>query len=110
MESEIVAVTMPSVPGYRIVRVHGIVNGMTARTRGLGGKILGSLQSLAGGEVSAFTKELEKAREEALQRLKNQAKELRANAVVGIDFETTEVLEGVVLVAAHGTAVTIERE
>jgi uncharacterized protein YbjQ (UPF0145 family) len=110
MFSEMVVVTTPTVPGYRVAKVHGVVHGMSARTRGLGGKILGGLQSLAGGEVSAFTKELYKAMDEALQRLVGEAKKMGANAVVGVNFETTEVFEGVVLVAAHGTAVSVEKE
>jgi uncharacterized protein YbjQ (UPF0145 family) len=99
-----------TVLGYRVVKVYGIVHGLTARTRGLVGKIVGSLQSIVGGEVSAFTKEIDKAKDEALKRLMEQAREIGANAVVGVDFETTEVFESVVLVAAHGTAVTIEPE
>ncbi|MEM4417048.1 MAG: YbjQ family protein [Nitrososphaerota archaeon] len=110
MMSGLIAVTTPYVPGYRVVRVYGIVHGLTARTRGLGGKIMGSFQSLVGGEVSAFTKELDKAKDEALQRLVEEARRLGANAVIGVNFETTEVFESVVLVAAHGTAVQIERE
>jgi len=74
----------------------------------LGGKIVGSLQSIVGGEVSAFTKEVDKAKDEALKRLMEEARKIGANAVIGVDFETTEVFESVVLVAAHGTAVTIE--
>ncbi len=110
MSSDVLTVTTPAAPGYRVVKVLGIVHGMTARTRGLGGKILGGLQSLAGGEVSVFTVELEKAREEALNRLKMNAQKLGANGVVGVDFETTEVFESVVLVSVHGTAVTLEKE
>jgi len=110
MRSDVIAVTTQAVPGYRVVKVYGIVHGLTARTRGLGGKIVGSLQSIVGGEVSAFTKEIDKAKDEALKRLIEQAREIGANAVIGVDFETTEVFESVVLVAAHGTAVTIEPE
>ncbi|PUA31506.1 MAG: hypothetical protein B9J98_06045 [Candidatus Terraquivivens tikiterensis] len=110
MRSDVIAVTTQTVPGYRIVKVHGIVHGLTARTRGLGGKIVGGLQSIVGGEVSAFTKEIDKAKDEALKRLMEQAREIGASAVVGVDFETTEVFESVVLVAVYGTAVTIEPE
>ena len=102
--------TTPTIPGYKVVKVLGIVHGMTARTRGLGGKILGGLQSLIGGEVSAFTNELEKAEDEALTRMKQNAQRLGANGVIGVDFETTEVFQTVVLVSAHGTAVIIEKE
>ncbi len=65
---------------------------------------------MAGGEVTAFTVEMEKARVEALQRLKENAARLGANAVVGVDVETTEVFQGTVLVSATGTAVILELE
>ena len=107
---EILLTTTPSVSGYKIKRVLGIVHGMTARTRGMGGKFLASIQSVFGGEVSAFTKELEKAKREALERMVQEAVKLGANAVIGIDLETTEVFEAVVLVSAHGTAVELEPE
>jgi uncharacterized protein YbjQ (UPF0145 family) len=110
MSAEILISTTPSIPGYKIVRSLGIVHGMTARTRGLAGKILGGLQSLAGGEVTAFTSEIDKAKDEALERLKVNALKAGANGVIGVDFETTEVFQSVVLVSAHGTAVMIERD
>jgi len=102
--------TTPSIPGYRVKRVLGIVHGMTARTRGVGGRFLASVQTVFGGEVSAFTKELEKARNEAINRIKEEARKLGANAIIGIDLETTEVFEAVVLVSAHGTAVEVESQ
>ncbi len=102
--------TTPGVPGYRIKRVIGIVHGMTARTRGIGGRFLASIQTAFGGEVSAFTRELEKAKSEAIERMKDEARKLGANAVIGVDLETTEVFEAVVLVSAHGTAVELEPE
>lgn len=82
--SEIILVTTPHIPGYRIKRVLGVVHGMTARTRGVGGKFIASIQATFGGEVSAFTKEMQKAKREALERLVEEARKLGANAVVGI--------------------------
>jgi len=109
MEDMILATT-PIIPGYRVRKILGIVHGMTARTRGAGGKFVASIQSIFGGEVSAFTKELEKAKREAIERMTEEARKLGANAIIGIDFETTEVFESVVLVSAHGTAVEVEPE
>ncbi len=105
-----IVVTTPTIPGYRIVEVKGIVTGIAPRTRGVGGKILASLESLFGGEISAFTSEMEKAREEAINRMISKAKELGANAIVGVDIETSEIFQGVVLVSATGTAVVAEKE
>jgi len=108
--SDFLIVTTPSLPGFRVKKVLGVVSGLTARTRGIGGKFVAGLQSLAGGEVSAFTMEMEKARVEALQRLKDNATRLGANAIVGVDVETTEIFQGTVLVSATGTAVVLEPE
>jgi len=102
LAADLLILTTPLIPGYRVVKVLGIVHGMTARTRGL--------QSLLGGEVSAFTDELEKAKDEALTRMKQNAHRLGANGIIGVDFETTEVFQTVVLVSAHGTAVVVEKE
>lgn len=110
MSSEIIAVTTPTVQGYKVVKVLGIVHGMTPRTRGLGGKIVGGIQSVLGGEVTAFTSEIEKAKDETLARIKANAQKMGANGIIGVDFETTEVFQTVVLVSAHGTAVWLEKE
>ena len=88
----------------------GIVTGLTARTRGVGGKFVAGIQSMVGGEVSAFTSEIEKARIEALERMKGKARRLGANAVIGLDMETSDILQGTVLISATGTAVVIEPE
>jgi uncharacterized protein YbjQ (UPF0145 family) len=106
----ILVTTSPSVPGFRIVRIAGLVSGLTARTRGVGGKFIAGLQSIAGGEVTAFTSEMLKARDEALQRAMDQARYLGANAIISVDFETSEVFEAVVLVSVTGTAIVVEPE
>lgn len=108
-EGQVMTVTTQTIPGYEVTKVFGIVSGMTARTRGVAGKVLGGIESFLGGEVSAFTSELETARQEALGRMAQNARGLGANAVVSVDFETTEVFDFVVLVSALGTAVTMEK-
>ena len=105
-------VTTPTVPGYRITKVFGVVTGLTPRTRGILGKFVAGFESMFGGEVTAFTSELEKARLEAIRRVRNKALNLGANAVVGLDLETSDLgLQlGVVVISATGTAVVIEKE
>lgn len=103
-------VTTPAVPGYRITKVLGVVTGLTPRTRGVGGKIVASIESMLGGEVTAFTSELEKARMEAMDRVKSKAQRMGANAIVGLDIETSDVFQGTVLISATGTAVIVEPE
>lgn len=104
--------TTPTVAGYRIKQVLGLVTGLTPRTRGALGKFIAGFQSFFGGEVTAFTSEVEKARWEAISRAKSQAIELGANAIVGMDIETSDLglQSGIVLFSATGTAVVIEKE
>ncbi len=105
-------VTTPTVPGYRITKVFGVVTGLTPRTRGILGKFVAGFESMFGGEVTAFTSELEKARMDSIRRVRNKALNLGANAVVGLDMETSDLgLQlGVVVISATGTAVIIEKE
>jgi uncharacterized protein YbjQ (UPF0145 family) len=105
-EKEIIAVTSPHLPGYNIVSILGIVHGLTVRTRGVGGKIVAGIQGIFGGEVTAYTTECEKARKESIRRLMENAKKMGANAIIGVDFETSDILQGTATVfAAYGTAV-----
>ena len=108
--SDLIVVTTPTVPGYRIVKVLGVVTGLTPRTRGVLGKFIGGLQAMIGGEVTAFTAEIEKARREAIDRLKDQARALGANAIIGLDLETSDMLQTIILISATGTAVLVEEE
>ena len=103
--------TTPTVPGYKIKKVLGVVTGLTPRTRGVLGKFVAGIQSMFGGEVTAFTTELEKARAEAIERVKSKALALGANALIGLDLETSELglRAGVVVISATGTAVVIEK-
>ncbi len=106
-------VTTPTIPGYKITKVIGLVTGLSPRTRGVGGQIWGSVQALLGGEVTAFTLEIEKARHEAIQRAIENAEKLGANAVVGVDLETSEMGSAqmnIMVITVTGTAVVVEPE
>jgi len=108
-KQSVLVVTTPTVPGYEIVKVLGAVSGLTVRTRGVGGKIVAGIEGMFGGEVTAYTYECEKARRESLQRLVENAQKMGANAVVGTDFETSEILQSTATVfSAYGTAVIIK--
>jgi uncharacterized protein YbjQ (UPF0145 family) len=104
--------TTPTVAGYKIKKVLGLVTGLTPRTRGVLGKFIAGFESMIGGEVTAFTSEVEKARWEAIERAKNRAIALGANAIIGMDVETSDMglQSGIVLFSATGTAVIIEPE
>ena len=113
MSYSVQVVTTPSIPGYKITKVIGMVTGLSPRTRGIGGVIHAALQSLFGGEVTAFTSEIEKARIEAVERAVEQARSKGANAIVGMDLETSDVGSeqfNVMLISATGTAVVVEPE
>jgi uncharacterized protein YbjQ (UPF0145 family) len=110
-KSKFIVVTTPTVAGYKIKKVLGMVTGLTPRTRGVGGVIKGAFQSLKGGEVKAFTSEIEKARVQATERAIEKAKEMGANAIIGMDIETSDIGQtNITLISATGTAVMIEPE
>lgn len=104
--------TTPSIEGYKIKKVLGVVTGLTPRTRGVLGKFVAGIESMFGGEVTAFTTELEKARIEAIERVKAKAIRMGANALVGLDLETSDMgfQMGIIVISATGTAVIVEPE
>jgi uncharacterized protein YbjQ (UPF0145 family) len=108
-QTHMMVVTTPTLPGYRIVRVLGVVHGLTVRTRGVGGKFVAGIEGMFGGEVTTYSSEAEKARRESLQRLIETATRMGANAVIATDFETSDILQGMAtLFSAFGTAVVVE--
>ena len=111
-EPAFLMVTTPTVAGFKVKRVLGLVTGLTPRTRGIWGKFIAGLESMFGGEVTAFTSEVEKARWKAIGRAKSRAIELGANAIIGLDIETSDLglKSGIVLFSATGTAVILEKE
>lgn len=104
--------TTPTIQGYKIKKVLGVVTGLTPRTRGVLGQFVGGIQSMFGGEVTAFTEELEKARVEAMARVRVKAINMGANALVGLDLETSDLgyQAPIIVISATGTAVIIEPE
>jgi uncharacterized protein YbjQ (UPF0145 family) len=96
-------------PGFRLVRTLGIVRGIVVRSRSVFGTIGASLQTMVGGDITLFTNLCEKAREDAFERMLEHAGELGANAVIGVRYDATEVMQGVTEVLCYGTAATVER-
>ena len=94
--------------GYRVVENLGVVRGITVRSRSIFGTIGGSLQTLLGGNITLFTELCEKTRAEAFEMMVDHAEELGANAVVGIRYDATELMQGVSEVLCYGTAVAVE--
>jgi uncharacterized protein YbjQ (UPF0145 family) len=94
--------------GFRIVRTLGVVRGITVRSRSIFGTIGGTLQTIVGGNISAFTKLCEMARAEAFEILVQHASEIGANAIIGMRYDATELMNGTTEVLAYGTAVVVE--
>jgi uncharacterized protein YbjQ (UPF0145 family) len=94
--------------GFRVKRNFGIVRGITVRSRSIFGTIGGSLQTIVGGNITAFTNLCEKARQQAFDLMLEHAAELGANAVIGMRYDANDVMQGVTEVLAYGTAVFVE--
>jgi len=105
-----ITTTPGNIAGHRIVETHGLVRGNTLRARHVGRDIMAGLRAMVGGEITDYTKMLAEAREQALDRMVEEASQMGANAVIGIDFSTAYVMSNVAEVLVYGTAVTIEAE
>ncbi len=103
-----ILLTMFEVPGKKTKETLGLVKGNTIRARHVGRDIIAALRNLVGGEITEYTKMLAEAREEAVDRLVEQAEEMGANAVVGLRFTTSSVTQGAAELLAYGTAVVLE--
>ena len=101
-------VTTGEIPGRKIKKVLGLVKGNTIRARHLGRDLMAALRNLVGGEITDYTKMLAESREQAIDRMVEQAKEMGANAVVGIRFTTSSVMQGAAELLVYGTAVIVE--
>lgn len=96
------------VPGQSIVEFYGIVTGSTVRAKHIGRDIMASLKNIVGGELKGYTELLQEARQEALNRMSEQARSVGANAVINIRFATSSVAQGAAELFAYGTAVRVE--
>ncbi len=103
-----IVVTTAEISGKRIVRTLGLVRGNTIRARHLGKDIVAILRNVAGGEIHEYTKMLAEAREQAIDRLVEDAEALGANAVIGMRFESTMIQSGAAEMLCYGTGVVVE--
>jgi uncharacterized protein YbjQ (UPF0145 family) len=102
--------TTNDISEHRIVKTYGLVRGNTLRARHIGHDIMAMLRSIVGGEITDYTKMLAEAREQALDRMVEEARALGANGVIGIRFSTSYVMANVAEILVYGTAVTVEPE
>jgi uncharacterized protein YbjQ (UPF0145 family) len=97
------------IPGFRVTRTLGLVRGIVVRSRSVFGTIGASLQTLVGGDITLFTNLCEKTREDAFERMLQHAAEIGADAVLGIRYDATDVMQGVTEVLCYGTAAKVNR-
>src|SRR5437588_74441 len=95
--------------GFRVTRTLGVVRGIVVRSRSIFGTIGAGLQTLVGGNITLLTNLCEKTRQDAFDLMLQHAAQIGANAVVGMRYDATEVMQGVTEVLAYGTAVVVEK-
>ena len=104
---KIMLLTTNYASGYRVERILGLVYGITVRSRGIGGNVLAGLRTIAGGEIKEYTEMAHQARQQALDRLSDQALSIGANAVLSVLFDSTEIGNTMDEIIAFGTAVVL---
>ena len=105
-----IVVTTETIAGKKIVRTLGLARGNTIRARHLGKDISAVFRNMVGGEISEYTKMMAEAREQALDRMVAEARDLGGNAVVNVRFMTSMLMQGAAELLAFGTAVIVEDE
>jgi uncharacterized protein YbjQ (UPF0145 family) len=100
--------TTETVPGKTIREFFGVVSGSTVRAKHIGKDIMAGLKNIVGGELKGYTELLQEARQEALERMIQQADSVGANAVVNVRFSTSNITQGAAELFAYGTAVRVE--
>ena len=108
MDHSLVTTTF-SLEGYKVVKHLGVVRGIIVRSRSVFGTIGGSLQTIFGGNISLFTELCEKTRIDSYELMIQHAQNLEANAILGVRYDTTELLSVVSEVLCYGTAVVVEK-
>ena len=103
----VILMTTPYAAGWKVDKVLGTAYGITVRSRGLGGNIVAGLRTLGGGEIKEYTQLAHQARQEALDRLADSAKAMGANAVLSVNFDSTELATSMTEIIAFGTAVVV---
>ena len=99
---------LEQIPGHRVLRHIGLVSGNTIRAKHVGRDIMATLKNIVGGEIRGYTELLTEARNEAIQRMIQQAQQCGANAVVNIRLSTSAVMAGAAELFAYGTGVVVE--
>lgn len=102
--------TMENIAGKKVVKTLGLVKGNTIRARHAGRDIAAFFRGIVGGEITDYTKMMAESREQSLDRMVEEAKNLGANAIIGMRFSTSSMMQGAAELVAYGTAVLVEDE
>ena len=105
--TEIIVTTGNEVPGKKIVKILGVVKGNTVRARNIGRDIGAGFKNIVGGEIKTYTEMTSDSRDEAFNRMVNQAIDMNADAIIGVRFITSMVMAGASEMLAYGTAVKL---
>lgn len=100
--------TSEKIEGKKVVKTIGLVKGSTIRARHVGRDIMAGLRGIVGGEITEYTKMMAESREQALQRMEEEAKAQGANAVIALRFVTSMVMQNASEILAYGTGVVVE--
>ena len=105
-----IIVSSPNIPGNKVVKTFGLVKGNTIRARHIGKDILAVFKNIVGGEITEYTKLMAESREQAIDRMIENAEKKGANAIISVSFTTSMISQGAAELMAFGTAVLTEGE
>ncbi len=106
----ILVTNIESIPGFVVKKHLGLVQGSTVRAKHFGRDIMAGFKNMVGGELKGYTELLEESRQQALDRMKEEARRIGANAVINVRFSTANIAAGASEILAYGTAVVLARE
>jgi uncharacterized protein YbjQ (UPF0145 family) len=108
MKKEMIISTTEEIPGKKVVKILGVVRGNTVRARNIGRDIGAGFKNLVGGEIKTYSEMTSQSRDEAFNRMVNEALDLGADAIIGMKFMTSMVMQGASEMLAYGTAVKLK--
>jgi len=108
MNKELITTTTLEIPGKKVSKILGIAKGNTIRARNVGRDMMASFKNVVGGEIKSYTQMTTMAREEAFNRMINDAIEMGADAIIGVRYSTSMIMQGAAEMLAYGTAVKLK--
>ena len=105
---EIITTTTDNIPGKKIISILGVAKGNTIRARNIGRDVMAGMKTIIGGEIKSYTQMTTQAREEAFNRMVNEAIDMKADAVINIRYSTAMIMQGAAEMLAYGTAVKLK--